>query len=109
MVLRTQRNTGRVAQDLPSSPVRFVALPLKSLKSLLIPTVALAPFVLYACGGTSSPDYKDGLATDLGKWVDADHDGVVDQIDINHDGRVDGNASVTPGWPTAGALCGAWR
>jgi len=96
MVLRTQRYTGRVAQDLPSSSAWFAA-PLSNLmlKSLLIPAVALAPLLLtFACGGDANSagldNNKDGLADDLGKFVDTDGIKGADLIDINHDGKLDG-------------------
>jgi hypothetical protein len=107
MVLKTQRYSGRVAQGLPPSAPRFAASQFKPvLKTLLIPALALTPFT-FACGGSSTPsNYKDGLATDLGNWVDANKDGVVDSIDINHDGRPDGPAvdSNGDGKPDALAL-----
>jgi len=95
MVLKTQRNAGRVALDLPVSRSRSAASQLNPvLKSLLIPALALAPFVLtFACGGDSATgldDNHDGLADDLGSYADANNDNVADTIDINHDGRVDG-------------------
>ncbi len=84
------------------------------LKGLLIPTLALAPFMLtFACGGSSAgglDDNHDGLPDDLGKFVDVNNDGVADSIDINHDGRPDGpgvdrdgdgKADALPSIPTA--------
>src|SRR4051812_46467927 len=112
MVLRTQRYTGRVAQGLPSLPARFAASQLKpALKGLLIPTLALAPFVLtFACGGNSASNGpgtgpttgvvdkdQNGLADDLYAWADANNDGMADAIDINHDGKVDGLGVNTSG------------
>ncbi|HEY0469364.1 MAG TPA: hypothetical protein VGC79_34480, partial [Polyangiaceae bacterium] len=71
------------------------------LKSLLIPAIALTPFVLtVACGGDSAngtpagarglDDNHDQLADDLYAWADANGDDQSDMIDINHDGKVDG-------------------
>src|SRR4051812_2231193 len=100
MVLRTQRNAERVAQDLSSSRARATVAQLNPLlKSLLIPAVALAPFVLtIACGGESSggntpaglDSNHDKLADDLGAFADANGDNVIDTIDINKDGKPDG-------------------
>jgi glycosyl hydrolase family 12 len=110
MVLRTQRYTGRVAQEFSSSRARFAASQLKPvLKGLLIPAIVLAPFALtFACGGNASApgldNDKNRLADDLGKFVDANHDGIVDSIDINGDGRPDGPAVDTNGDGVADAL-----
>ena len=94
MVLRTQRYTGRVAQDLPSLNSKFAGLRLNSvLKNLAIPALALAPLTLsVACGGSDAAPSKSALAGDLGTFVDANHDGVVDSIDINGDSIADGPA-----------------
>ncbi|HKO53960.1 MAG TPA: hypothetical protein VJV79_39905 [Polyangiaceae bacterium] len=65
-------------------------------KGLLIPAIALAPWVLtLACGGESKSGpqldgNRDRLADGLGSFVDANGDGVVDMIDINNDKKVDG-------------------
>lgn len=72
------------------------------IKSLLIPSVLLAPFVLtFACGGDSAGGSldanHDGLADDLGSYVDANHDGKADAYDINGDGKPDGIAVDTTG------------
>ena len=121
MVLRTQRYTGRVAQGLRSLPTRKASSRLEpTLKSLLIPALALAPFVLtFACGGNSSGNgpggggptpgivdkNRDGLADDLYAWADANKDGVADSVDINHDGKADGLGLNTTG--KAGAAANA--
>jgi hypothetical protein len=105
MVLKTQRYAGRVALDLSSSSARFTASPLNPLlKSLLIPAVALAPFVLtFACGGDSIgtasglDSNHDKLADDLGVFADVNGDGKADAIDINGDGKVDGAGVNTSG------------
>ncbi|HEX2673122.1 MAG TPA: hypothetical protein VHM25_19715, partial [Polyangiaceae bacterium] len=62
--------------------------------------IVLAPFALsVACGSSDGPSApatldgdKNGLADDLGKFVDANHDGAADLIDINKDGKQDGPA-----------------
>jgi hypothetical protein len=100
MVLRTQRYTGRVAQDLPSSTSRFAVSQLNSaLKTLLVPAIVLAPFAFsVACSGSDAPPASgldnngDHLADDLGAFADADHNNQADSIDINKDGRADGLA-----------------
>lgn len=94
MVLRTQRYTGRVAQDFSSSSSRFAVSRSNSvLKNLAIPALALAPFALsIACGSDAAAPNKSQLASDLGTFVDANHDGIVDSIDINGDGKADGPA-----------------
>jgi hypothetical protein len=80
-------------------------------KSLLIPAIALAPFVLaFACGGESAKppagldDNGDGLADDLGAFVDANGDRKADMFDINGDGKVDGPAVDTTGGKTPNAI-----
>jgi len=89
------------------------------LKSLLIPALALAPFVLtFACGGNSTSNgpgpgptpgvvdkNDDSLADDLYAWADANHDDKADSIDINHDGKADGLGVNTTG--KAGAAANA--
>jgi len=108
MVLRTQRYTGPVAPGLPSPRNRLAAPRFELLlKSLLIPALALAPFMFsVACGSTDTAAYKDGLGADLGNWVDANHDNFRDSIDINGDGKPDGFAvdSNSDGKPDALAL-----
>jgi len=106
MVLRTQRYTGRVAQNFPSSTSRFaVSRSSSALKNLLIPALVLAPFALsVACGSDAAAPSKSQLAGDLGKFVDANHDNIVDSIDINKDGRVDGPAVDLNGDGTPDAL-----
>ena len=110
MVLKTQRFTGRIATDLSSSSARVTASQVKSvLKGLLIPAVVLAPFALtFACGGEASTagldNNKDGLADDLGKFVDVNKDGAADLIDINGDGKLDGPGVDTNGDGKADAL-----
>jgi len=110
MVLRTQRYTGRVAQDLPSFSARFVvSTAMPALRHLLIPAIALAPLALsVACSGSDvSPGLdndKNHLADDLGKFVDANRDNAVDSIDINHDGKPDGPSVDSNGDGTPDAL-----
>jgi hypothetical protein len=110
MVLRTQRYVGRVAQGFSSSSSGRAALQLQPVfKSLLIPALLLAPFALtFACGGSAQAPGLDndhnGLADDLGKIVDANHDGQPDLIDINHDGKPDGFAVDFNGDGVADAL-----
>ncbi|HET7544204.1 MAG TPA: hypothetical protein VFK05_30245 [Polyangiaceae bacterium] len=112
MVLRTQRYIGHVAQGLSSSSTSSstsVVSQLKpALKAVLIPAILLAPFALtFACGGSEAPGLdndKNHLADDLGKFVDANHDGIVDLIDINRDGKADGPAVDTNGDGVADAL-----
>ena len=107
MVLRTQRNAERVALDHSLSRASLAAAQLKPvLKSLLIPAVLLAPFVLtIACGGESSgggtptglDSNHDKLADDLGAFADANGDNIIDTIDINRDGKPDGLGVNTAG------------
>jgi len=122
MVLRTQRYIGRVTQNLPLSRARFSASHLHPmLKGLLIPALALSPFVLtFACGGNSKSDgpnspaagspaasgvdtNHDKLADDLYVWADANSDGMADPIDINKDGKSDGPGVNTNGKANAPA------
>src|SRR6185369_5066843 len=69
------------------------------LKNLAIPALALAPFALsIACGSDAAAPNKSQLASDLGTFVDANHDGIVDSIDTNGDGMPalrTGTATVT--------------
>lgn len=95
MVLRTQRNAGRVALDLHSSPMKAGASGRHlALRPLLLPSLVLAPLALIvACSSDSSAGLDanhDLLADDLGAYVDANKDGHADQIDINGDGVLDG-------------------
>ena len=59
--------------------------------SLLTPSLAL---LIIACsagsstGGSSIDANGDKIADDLGVAVDSNRDGVFDQIDINHDGKL---------------------
>ena len=110
MVLRTQRYTGRVAQGFFSSSAWLAASQLKPvLKCLVLPTIMLAPLALtFACGGDASTpgldNDKNRLADDLGKFVDANKDNIVDAIDINRDGKPDGPAIDLNGDGTPDAL-----
>ena len=96
MVLRTQRNAGRVALDLHSFQVEAAASRRQpTLRRLLLPSLGLVPLaLLVACSSSdSSPGLDtnhDLLADDLGSYVDANKDGHADQIDINGDGVMDG-------------------
>lgn len=99
MVLRTQRNAGRVAQNSTIPSRRSAATQQASkVKRARLSALALSPFlILLACGGSTNNGGSTGLdgdnnklADDLGRFVDANRDGIADSIDINHDGKADG-------------------
>ena len=111
MVLRTQRSVERAARDpYPSITQSAASQSNLMLKNLLIPAVALAPFVLtIACGGESKgapalDSDNNHVADGLGSLVDANRDGVADSIDINGDGKADGTGIDTNGDGKADAL-----
>src|SRR4051812_47364434 len=108
MVLRTQRNAGRVAHNL--HPALQAASQLKPMaKGALLGALVLSPFLLmFACGGSSSDGggaqtgtgldkNNDKLVDGVGAWVDADGNKQADTIDINKDGIPDGPGVDTNG------------
>src|SRR5262245_36251294 len=93
---------------------RFHTARLTMIRRILFTALCLTPLALaQACANTNNnapqsggglDQNKDLVADDLGGLVDGNGDGFGDQIDINHDGVMDGPGVDTDGDGTADAL-----